>query len=204
MKIDEAISLINEFWTGDLPFIRMDSSAEKERIQSQFITQFPAMLAEYIETFVPSKDVCFETVGNPMTIYCCENLGIQQDGYSYDPVSEKNIQDWDRNWFLFADEGGDPVIIDLSKGDGVVFTAMHGCGEWEFDAVADSIGQFLLCHAALHHALYFWGPDCIIDGEDGFNLAQEPSQWLFPRMKEWAGSYNEDWCSVFDNYNKYV
>ena len=101
---------------------------------------------------------------------------------------------------LFADEGADPIIIDLSAGHSAVFRAIHGFGTWEFDVVADSIGQFLLCCAALHHAMTHWGIEAIVDDENGFNLAEEPAQWLFPKMKDWAGVHDSTWCSVFDNY----
>ena len=201
MEIAEAIKQIQSFL--DIPSLQVATGAGKEvkkRIENEFGSPLPKALLEYIEFSSPKEDIHFETVGNPMTIYSFSRLGYSQDGFSYNTVTNEKIEDWHCDWFLFADEGADPVIIDLSQKKPRIMQAAHGMGEWDFSPIADSIGQFLLCQAAIHYAMTNWGSDCIIDDENGFNLAQGPSEWLFPRMKEWAGKYYSDWCSVFENH----
>src|SRR5262249_39225635 len=160
--------------------------------------RFPIELCEYIRDIIPRHDFSLETVGNPLEIYGVGRLGTKQEGYSYNPRSQKSIEDWSDKWFLFADEGADPVIIDRVDNPYCVQRAAHGMGDWTFEPIADSIAQFLLCSAATHHALTHWGYDVILDDRNGFNLAAEPAKWLFPKMRLWAGSYYEDWCSIFN------
>lgn len=127
-------------------------------------------------------------------------LGARHIGYTH-TVSGDIIEGWRDSWFLIADEGADPFVIDLDSTPGAnVSRALHGMGDWEFHSEADSPGHFVLCAAAIHHALTAWGLDVITDDESGFRLADEPAAWLFPRMKKWAGRYYEDWCSIFDNH----
>jgi hypothetical protein len=199
MKTNEAIKQIQSF-LGLTVFHASAGRVVIERIKKEFETPLSEELIEYIELTAPSEDVDFETVGNPMTIYSFSRLGSTQDGFNFNSVKNEKIEDWNPDWFLIADEGADPVIIDLSKKEMKVMQASHGMGEWDFHPIADSIGQFLLCQAAIHYAMTNWGADSIIDDEDGFNLAPEPAVWLFPKMKEWAGEYYSDWCSVFDNH----
>ena len=200
MKLPEAISQIKTFWSGDLAFPGGAGAQRLAELESEFGVTFSADLQEYVSDFVPAESFTFETVGNPMEIYGAQKLGTRQDGYTFNPVTNEPITDWSSNWFLFADEGADPVIVDLAATSHFVQRAAHGMGEWDFGVEADSIGQFLLCCAAIHHALTNWGPDVIVDDDNGFNLSEEPASWLFPRMKEWAGDYYTDWCSVFENH----
>jgi hypothetical protein len=200
MEYKEALSEIKSFWAEpDFPFPTGGGEKTVLRLQTEFGMELPKDLRIYIRDIAPSNDYIFETVGNPMTVYGFAGLSRTQPGYNYNPVENKPIEEWDNNWFIFADEGADPVIIDLSKNKCTVLQAMHGTGDWDFTPVADSIGQFLLCSAALHFALSNWGRLDAIEDEGDFNLAKKPAEWLFPKMKVWAGSYYEDWCSVFDN-----
>lgn len=200
MTFSEAISQIRTFWQGNLPFPHGAGEKRLSELQSEFGMDFPAELQEYIRDIVSLESFTFETGGNPIEFYGVQRLGTKQDGYTFNPVTGEPIPDWSIQWFLFADEGADPVIIDLAAAPHNVQRAAHGMGEWDFGPQADSIAQFLLCSAAIHHAFTKWGPDIIVDDEHGLTLAKEPADWLFPRMKEWAGTYYTDWCSVFDNH----
>lgn len=200
MTFLDAISQIKSFWEGDIPFPHGAGEERLTELQTEFGMVFHPDLQNYIRDFMPLESFSFETVGNPMQFYGAGKLGTKQYGYTFNPITGEPISDWATQWFLFADEGADPVIIDLAGPQYAVLRAAHGMGEWNFGAEADSIGQFMLCCAAMHHALTHWGPDVIVDDDNGFNLAEEPARWLFPRMKEWAGTYYAQWCSVFDNH----
>jgi hypothetical protein len=203
MNIESAVNEINKFWQAGeaLPFGRSDNSSHIERLKGEYSVELPQVLLEYIQGFVPATDFYFDTVGNPVCIYGIENLKYKQDGYTYNPVKKEDIENWDKSHFIFGDEGADPVIIDLEKPQEGIQKLRHGAGNWESGlTVSDSIGQFLLCSAAQHHALNNFEEDPIVDDEKGFNLAEKAAKWYFARMKKWAGSYYEDWCSVFDNH----
>ena len=93
------------------------------------------------------------------------------------------------------------MIVDLESATDTecpVLQAMHGAGEWDFGEVADSMPQYLLLSAAVHHALTMV-PEPTLDGEDRFELVEPAASWLFPRVRGWAGGYYEDWVSVFSN-----
>jgi hypothetical protein len=91
-------------------------------------------------------------------------------------------------------------LLDLDDPEMDVQKLWHGEGDWETGSmVADSLGQFLLCSAALHHAFTAFEEERIIDDARGFNLAPQAAAWLFPRMKTWVGPHYGAWCSVFDN-----
>ncbi|RYD47143.1 MAG: hypothetical protein EOP85_06040 [Verrucomicrobiaceae bacterium] len=195
----EALREISTFWPGASPFESWDTSEEIRRLEAEFGRKLSAGVRLYLENGCPRESVLLETVGNPIEIYPASRLGARQPGYSHDS-SDAPLPDWDAAWFLIADEGADPIAFDLNEPDSPVNRASHGMGEWSFGRFSDSAGQFLLCAAAVHHALTAWGPEPITDDENGFRLKDEPAKWLFPRMKKWAGQSYDEWCSIFDNH----
>lgn len=190
---------VRSFWKGGLPFSGGSPEA-LARLQTAFKRNFPTPLAEYITRVIPPASVCLQRVGNPVRFWAHSAVTPEPVGYRVDG-SGKAIADWSPGWLIFADEGADPVIIDLdtaTDGDCPVLQAMHGTGSWDFGRVADSIPQYLLLSAALHHALTML-PDPILDDDAGFRLAEPAASWLFPRVRGWAGAYYEDWVSIFHN-----
>lgn len=94
------------------------------------------------------------------------------------------IEGWADEWFIIADIGADPIIYNLKSGRGEIQQLVHGAGNWDNgEVVADSIGQFILCSAALQHALLAFEEDPILDDGKGFFLDPEASQWFFSYMK---------------------
>ena len=202
MTLDAALTETNKFWPTKehFPFGQSDNTSHLERIKTEFSVSIHGMVLDYFKSFAPEKDFYFETVGNPICVYGIDNLKYKQDGYSYDPVKREFIEDWKSSFFIFADEGADPVIIDLAKIEDGIQKLFHGTGSWDSgEIIADSFGQFLLCSAAQHHVLTSFGGDPIIDDDNGFNLKENAAKWYFKNMKNWAGSYYEAWCSIFDN-----
>lgn len=201
MNLKESIELINEFSKEDFVLAKRQN-ATADQLEQKSELKFPSEFREYMDNYAPINNLCFSGVGNPITLYQSERLSWVMHGYNFNPVENKPIESWNESWFLFADEGADPIIVDLTESGeySTVYRAIHGIGRWEFGPIADSIGQFLLCAAAVHHA--FTGFDleeAIVDDESGFNLHPECASWLFPFINRYAKKYYDDWLSVFDN-----
>jgi hypothetical protein len=203
MQLQEALRLIQEFWQEPTWPFQPAPTAQTElaRLRQEFQEPLPAALEEYLTQAAPVAEASFAAVGNPIDVYGFAQLGQLQDGYNFNSVTQQPLPDWPAHWFMLANEGGDPIIVDLKAADGAVIQLEHGAGDWEHGTeMAASIGQFLLCAAAVQHALrHLGGDDAISDDENRFQLVPEAAAWLFPRMREWAGPYYDAWCSVFDN-----
>lgn len=200
MEIKRAIEIIEKFSITKKALPINNNDQELIRISQEF-NNISADLKDYIQYYAPQKDIFYETGSNPLKLYGLKNLTRKQDGYNYNPVTKKNIENWNKDWFLIADEGADPIIIDLNSNKDEIIKLMHGVGNWECGVViADSIGQFILCATALDFALTNFEDEAIIDDGNSFCLAKNASEWYFKNMKEWAREYYEEWCSIFDNY----
>lgn len=202
MTTEQALHEIEKFWQEEpLSFRRGVGADEVLRLAAEYQTPIPKPLRDYIREVAPADEIYFDTVGNPTRIYAAAGLGFRQDGYSWDSRAQKPIEGWPARVFILADEGADPVVVDLTDATAGVQKLRHGAGSWEYgETIADTIGQFLLCSAALHHALNHFEDESVVDDEKGFNLAPEAAAWYFANMKSWAGIYYDAWCSVFDNH----
>jgi hypothetical protein len=170
-------------------------------LAQEFDCALPGELLEYIRDFVPLRHFELQQLGNPIVLYGLEGeqrLGFEQLGYNKHGLTGESLEGWERAWFLLADQGGDPIIVDLSRRDTQVLQAMHGAGAWKFQPIADTIGQFVLCAAALHHTMVKWCGELVDDGL-GFRLSPEAANWYFTRMREWSGGHYGRWCEDFTN-----
>ena len=66
-----------------------------------------------------------------------------QEGYSYNPVEQQAIEDWDKYLVVIASDAGDPYCLDLRRQDTAVFWAEHGSGTWDFQPAFDCLEDFL-------------------------------------------------------------
>ena len=83
---------------------------------------------------------------NHFQLFGAGELIEAQDGYSYNPIEQKPIEDWPGHLVVIASHGGDPFVLNLFESDGndaPVETAEHGAGVWEFERESDSFSQFL-------------------------------------------------------------
>jgi len=199
-NINTALKLIKSFYTEELHF-----NGDKEILQSlqeEKNIEFPKEFQEYINEFLPSEYIDSSTIGNPIDFCTKDQLSWKMDGYNYNSVENNPIEDWDENWFIFANEGADPYIIKLDEKEefSKVYKAYHGEGSWDFFPVADSIGEFLLSAFSLSHALIgFEGEESISDDENGFNLIEPNASWLFSFLKKHTPKYYDEWSEGFDN-----
>jgi hypothetical protein len=74
-------------------------------------------------------DVCVGSYGNSFFLPSLARLWEFQAGYRWNGLSGEPITDWQDDWLVVADEGGDPFI--LSHTYGTVLHAKHGMGEWD-------------------------------------------------------------------------
>lgn len=199
MLLQRALEEIDCFLAIEDIFSFTDQKVELERIQAEFKYPLPVELQDYIRFYVPLYDLELNTVGNPIRIYGLNNLKFLQEGYNFDSEKKVKLNDWADHWFLFADEGADPIILPLDFSMEIE-KRRHGYGNWKSsESVAEIIAQFLLCAMYQHYALSQNNFDCIVDDERGFNLHPEIAEWYFPQMKKYAQQYYSVWCGVFDN-----
>lgn len=73
---------------------------------------------------------CTLTVGgNPVCIPPLHKLESLQAGYAWSANPDDKLGDWNPNWLVIAEQGGDPFIYDRATGH--VLFAFHGAGLWE-------------------------------------------------------------------------
>lgn len=122
---------------------------------TELSTELPAEIVEYLTTAVPLHDAVLRTEGNPVRLWGIRGLGRRQDGYTYNPILREEINDWDRNLLVIADEGADPYVVPLSGGEDAplqVLMAPHGAGVWRFEPVC-RLANFLVLVAAKHREM---------------------------------------------------
>jgi hypothetical protein len=202
MTLNDSLNLISTFYKKDILLGKSGDTDKALSLEMEKGIALPSELKDYIDNVAPLSGLYFDSVGNPIEIYSRTRLSWVMDGYNFNPVTKEPIHSWNGSWFIIADEGADPVIVNLDEktNHSSVYKAMHGAGAWDFHPIADSIGQFLVCSAAIDHALNgFDLEEVIIDDENGFNLANQPAEWLFPFIQRYAPKYYDEWVSVFDN-----
>lgn len=198
--------MIRSFWAeSSVPFGGGDL-AQVRRLEKEFGLPLPPELAEYVANYAPASRYALETVGNPIDVYCLADLSSRAEGYNWNPLTQEVLDGWSREWLLLADEGADPIIVDLAappdaSGSCPVMQAPHGEGEWAFHQLAPSLPVFMVLAAAQHHALTAFAPqaEAVSDDESGFNLNARAGEWYFPLVRRVAPDHYDMWAGVFDN-----
>jgi hypothetical protein len=107
---------------------------------------FPLPLAvERYYREVGPADITIEAHGNPYFLPCLGHLWKFQAGYRWNGLSGELIEDWDDDWLVVADEGGDPFIFVRSSG--AVLHAYHGQGEWDASELFPDLNTMAACLA---------------------------------------------------------
>jgi hypothetical protein len=202
MNLKEAVELIAAF-SAQAKLLVNNGSPQREVLEQEKSCSFPPELKAYIDSTCPKANLELQGVGNPIVLRGASELSWQMAGYNVNPETNEKINSWHDDWFLIAQDGGEPIIIkvDEQNATSTVYSAMQGEAGWDFFPIADSIGQFLLCAAALERAMDFPGLEESLD--ENFNLLGEAAQWLFPLLRYYAGPYYEEWASVFENFEDY-
>lgn len=74
-------------------------------------------------------DISIDTGANPIFIPSLANLWERQAGYRWNGLSGEEIEDWDPEWIVVADEGADPYVFYQGK----ILFGFHGDGSWDFE-----------------------------------------------------------------------
>ena len=205
MDFSNVINEISEFCKMNKPNFSGGGEITVKKLEKQFQQIFPQELKEYISSVLPENSFSLSSVGNDICIYGYNQLSILQEGYNYNPITNEPIEGWNPDWFLIGDQGGDPIIVDLSVLDSnsnqcSVFQAIHGDEEWNFVQISSSIPQFLLIVTYMHHSMIGFDIDeVIVDEKHKFTLIDEVANWLFPRIKECDPDFYSEWVEIFDN-----
>ena len=125
---------------------------EKQEIIIRLIKEKWQLPEEYIEFLERNFDNVYvnreETYGDETFITEVEIFGARdlirgQEGYSFNPVTNEAIVDWNPNYVVIANSGADPYCIDISLEKSPVYYAMHGAGVWDFSEEFQSLTEFL-------------------------------------------------------------
>lgn len=114
----------------------------------------PAVERFYRE--VGPVDICVESYGNPFFLPRLAELWKFQAGYRWNGLSGEPIADWQDEWLVVADQGGDPFI--LSRSSGAVLHDEHGRGEWEPDEMFPDLVTMAVCLGQLGAVVVEAGP----------------------------------------------
>jgi hypothetical protein len=106
----------------------------------------PNRLIEYFRDFGP-VDVTINGYGNPYFLPRLAQLWTFQAGYRYDPRTHERFTEWDDDWLVIADEGGDPFILSRSSGN--ILHAYHGEGVWEPAEMFESLAEMAMTFAII-------------------------------------------------------
>ena len=136
-----------------------------------------------------------------------KRLNEIQLGYSRHPdgteLSGEESGDWLKEWIVIGTdtEIGDPFFVDSSDPELPVFTAMHGCGEWESETVSVSLPAFLKSLDYLQslskqkYAILEPNEETITDPNELEKIEK--------RLAELSG--NDDfWEAFFEQYNEWL
>jgi hypothetical protein len=106
----------------------------------------PTPLAEYFSELGP-VDVWIQAYGNPYFLPSLSQLWAHQTGYRTHGITHERIPDWEDDWLVIADEGGDPFIF--SRRSGGILHAYHGEGVWEPAEMFDSLVEMATTFAII-------------------------------------------------------
>ena len=110
--------------------------------------KLPAVYLDYLSKNAESQYIKIEDEKYgydiiEIEIYGAVDLVKGQEGYLYNPIDKKYIEDWEKNLVVIACNEGDPFCIDIEDSYSPVYYAMHGMDKWDFDIYSDSIEEFL-------------------------------------------------------------
>jgi len=145
----------------------------------------PSDLAKFYDVVGP-VDVTIEGYGNPNFLPSLAKLWEFQAGYRWNGLSGEPIVDWNDNWLVVADEGGDAFIFDRVSSK--VLFAQHGQGAWEPEEWFTDVGAMACCMAILGSVVRRAGEDFT---DAGSNVKPEHRQNAIVRIAEVLGSRSD-------------
>jgi hypothetical protein len=131
---------------------------------SEWSGQFPLpdVLSRFYQEVGP-VDILIEGYGNPFFLPRLSALWEFQAGYRWDGLTGERIEEWEDDWLVVADQGGDPFILDIRTG--AILFAEHGTGEWEPDETFTDVFEMAACLGTLGSVAARAGDDFTDDEE---------------------------------------
>jgi hypothetical protein len=144
----------------------------------------PAVARFYWE--VGPMDITIEAHGNPYFVPCLADLWKFQAGYRWNGLSGEPIEDWNDDWLVVADEGGDPFILERTSG--VVLHAYHGEGEWTAGEMFADLNTMAACLAQIG-AIVSEAGDAYM--EEDYSIRPDFRELASARLQELLGSKSD-------------
>jgi hypothetical protein len=106
----------------------------------------PPELERYYREIGP-VDITIDDLGNPFFLPALATLWDFQAGYRWRASSGEALSDWDDDWLVVADQGGDPFIF--SRNTGRISLAHHGTGAWDPKELFTDLNEMACCLSLL-------------------------------------------------------
>jgi hypothetical protein len=106
------------------------------------VLPLPVSAEQFFQEVGP-VDITIESYGNPFFLPRLAALWKFQEGYRWNGLSGQPNEDWDDNWLVVADQGGDPFM--LSRASGTVLYAAHGVGAWKPSEMFPDLNAMAAC-----------------------------------------------------------
>lgn len=130
-------------------------------------------------------DLDIDCGGNPVNIPALERLWELQAQYRWHGRTGERLTDWKDEWFVVAQAGGDPFILDVVTGQ--LFSARHGFREWSPVLFADDLMTGIGSIATVGNALSALGEDAY---DETFELLPSSREAVTNALAEFLG---RDW-----------
>lgn len=142
----------------------------------------PVAIAHFYFEVGPAN-VTIESHGNPYFLPCLADLWKFQAGYRWNGLTGEPISDWDDDWLVVADEGGDPFIFLRSTE--AVLHAYHGAGNWNLAEMFVDLNTMAACLAQLGAVVQEAGEAFT---EDDCSIRPKYREKAFAELSELLGS----------------
>ena len=161
------------------------SAVLRPQARADWLGEFPLPdpIAEYFAEFGPD-DVAIDGYGNPYFLPSLAHLWAHQTGYRTDGFTQERIADWNDDWLVVADQGGDPFI--LSRASSVVLHAYHGEGAWEPSEIFGSLPEMATTFAIVGEIVASAGQSLT---DDDSLIVDRYLQEAAARVAEFVGSH---------------
>lgn len=105
--------------------------------------KLPEYYRDFLSKASPLKaDLKLKDYGR-INVYGAHNLIESKNGYSFNPITGEEIDDWNPNYLVIAERNADPFCIDISLKNSPIYFANHGMGEWKYEEAFVDFTTFL-------------------------------------------------------------